>query len=172
MGVLPFEHSFDRAEVKGKILREVFERSASQWEEKNGQFLQVSGIQVVYNVEAPPGSRVCSIKTIGEDGSTWMDLNDERSYPMVVAMYIANGGDGHTCLSDNKEKYEIGDMDTDIVRNYMEAHNPVNPQIEGRIQIDNTCTRTAEPVSCDGTKPELTIPILSLLVLFMENLFS
>ena len=41
MGVLPFEHSFDRAEVKGKILREVFERSASQWEEKNGQFLQV-----------------------------------------------------------------------------------------------------------------------------------
>ena len=64
--------------------------------------VQVSGIQVVYNVEAPPGSRVCSVKTIGEDGSTWMDLDDERSYPMVVAMYIANGGDGHTCLSDNK----------------------------------------------------------------------
>ena len=41
MTVLPFEGSFDRAEVKGKILREVFERSASQWEEKNGQFLQV-----------------------------------------------------------------------------------------------------------------------------------
>jgi len=41
MTVLPFEHSFDRAEVKGKILREVFEHSASQWEEANGQFLQV-----------------------------------------------------------------------------------------------------------------------------------
>ena len=64
--------------------------------------VQVSGIQVVYNVEAPPGSRVCSIKTLGEDGSTWMDLDDERSYPMVVAMYIANGGDKHTCLSNNK----------------------------------------------------------------------
>ena len=114
MTVLPFEGSFDRAEVKGKILREVFERSASEWEKKNGQFLQVqrnrcmrylvqvSGIQVVYNVEAPPGSRVCSIKTLGEDGSTWMDLDDERSYPMVVAMYIANGGDKHTCLSNNK----------------------------------------------------------------------
>ena len=64
--------------------------------------VQVSGIQVVYNVEAPPGSRVCSIKTLGEDGRTWMDLDDERSYPMVVAMYIANGGDKHTCLSNNK----------------------------------------------------------------------
>ena len=73
---------------------------------------------------------------------------------------------------DIREKYEIGDMDTDIVRNYMEAHNPVNPQMEGRIRIDNTCTRTAKPVSCDGTKPEFTIPFLSLLVLFMENLFS
>ena len=41
MNVLPFEHSFDRAEVKGKIIREIFERSASQWKEANGQFLQV-----------------------------------------------------------------------------------------------------------------------------------
>ena len=80
-----------------------------------------------------------------------------------------------------RENYEIGDMDTDIVRSYMEAHNPVSPQMEGRIQIDNTCTRTAKPVSCStppsastsgGTKPDLTIPILSLVSLFLENLFS
>ena len=82
-----------------------------------------------------------------------------------------------------RENYEIGDMDTDIVRSYMEAHNPVSPQMEGRIQINNTCTRTAKPVSCNtppseeasasgGTKPELTIPILSLVSLFLENLFS
>ena len=82
-----------------------------------------------------------------------------------------------------RENYEIGDMDTDIVRSYMEAHNPVSPQMEGRIQIDNTCTRTAKPVNCStlpsvdastsgGTKLELTIPILSLVSLFLENLFS
>ena len=114
MTLLPFDASFDRAELKGKFVREVFENSASEWEKKNGQFLQVqskiclrylaqvSGIQVVYNVEAPPGSRVCSIKTVGKDGVTWEDLDDERSYPMVAAMYIATGGDGHKCLSDNK----------------------------------------------------------------------
>ena len=56
----------------------------------------------MYNVEAAPGSRVCSVKTVGNDGSTWEDLDDEKNYPMLVAMYIANGGDGHTCLSDNK----------------------------------------------------------------------
>ena len=64
--------------------------------------VQVSGIQVVYNVEAPVGSRVCSVRTVSSDGSTYTELEDERTYPMVVAMYIANGGDGHSCLADNK----------------------------------------------------------------------
>ena len=64
--------------------------------------VQVSGIQVVYNVEAPVGSRVCSVKTVSCDGTTYTELEDERSYPIVVAMYIANGGDGHSCLSGNK----------------------------------------------------------------------
>ena len=64
--------------------------------------VQVSGIQVVYNVKAPVGSRVCSVKTVSCDGTTYTELEDERSYPIVIAMYIANGGDGHSCLSVNK----------------------------------------------------------------------
>ena len=56
----------------------------------------------MYNVDAPVGSRVCSVKTVSCDGSTYTELEDERTYPMVVAMYIANGGDGHSCLADNK----------------------------------------------------------------------
>ena len=81
--------------------------------------------------------------------------------------------------------YEIGEMDTDTVGSYMEAHRPVNPQIEGRIVIDNSCTRTAKPVrSCNplrsleagstisSTKPDLTTPILSLVLRFLENIFS
>ena len=47
--VLPFEASFDRVEVEGKILREVFERSASRWEESSGQFLQVQ-MEDIYQI--------------------------------------------------------------------------------------------------------------------------
>ena len=79
-----------------------------------------------------------------------------------------------------REKYEIGEMDTDIVRRYMEAHNPVNPQIEGRIKLDNTCTRTAEPAECNpapspdastsrSMKPELSFSVLSLISLLIEK---
>ena len=81
-----------------------------------------------------------------------------------------------------RENYEIGEMDTDIVRSYMEAHSPVNPQIEGRIQIDNTCTRTAEPTNCNpppsldastnrSNKHDFSVPILSLLSLLLEKFF-
>ena len=48
------------------------------------------------------GSRVCSVRTVSSDGSTYTELEDERTYPMVVAMYIANGGDAHSCLAANK----------------------------------------------------------------------
>ena len=79
-----------------------------------------------------------------------------------------------------RENYEIGEMDTDIVRRYIEAHNPVNPQIEGRIEIDNTCTRTAEPANCNpspsleasisrSNKAELSFSILSLMSLLWEK---
>ena len=73
-----------------------------------------------------------------------------------------------------RENYEIGEMDTDIVRRYMEAHRPVSPQIEGRIEIDNTCTRTAEPLNCIASssrsnKSELSFSILSLLSLLLEK---
>ena len=80
-----------------------------------------------------------------------------------------------------RENYEIGEMDTDTVRSYMEAHRPVNPQIEGRIVMDNSCIRTAKPVrSCNplrsleagSTISSTTTPILSLVLRFLENMFS
>ena len=52
LNVLPYEESFDRVEVLGKILREVFERSASLWKEKSGQFLQVQW-QIFINPPIP-----------------------------------------------------------------------------------------------------------------------
>ena len=85
-----------------------------------------------------------------------------------------------------RENYEIGEMDTDIVRRYIEAHNPVNPQIEGRIKLDNTCTRTAKPANCNpspsleastntlgsssrSNKLEISFSILSLLSLLLKK---
>ena len=101
MNVLPFEHSFDTLSLKGEFIREAFEHSASDWQAKNGRFLQVSGIQVTYNMNAEVGSRVCGVCVVREDG-LYEVLDDEASYSMVVAKYPANGGDGFSSFADNK----------------------------------------------------------------------
>ena len=84
-----------------------------------------------------------------------------------------------TTLIFIRKNYEIGDMDTDIVENYIRTHSPVNPQTEGRITIDNNCVRKEKPTSCDpllndnsngGVKPELAMPFLFLASLLTEVL--
>ena len=101
MNVLPFEHSFDSLSLKGEYIRAALEHSASDWEAKAGRFLQVSGIQVTYNMHAEVGSRVCGVCVVREDG-VYEVLDDEASYSMVVAKYPSNGGDGYSSIADNK----------------------------------------------------------------------
>jgi len=144
MNVLPFEHSFDTLSLKGEFIRAAFEHSASDWQAKNGRFLQMSGIQVTYNMNADVGSRVCGVCVVREDG-LYEVLDDTASYSMVVAKYPANGGDGFSSFADNKEEYQIGDMDTDVVQKYLAEHSPVHPLVERRITVERTCSRDQAP---------------------------
>ena len=84
-----------------------------------------------------------------------------------------------TTLIFIRKNYEIGDMDTEVVENYIRTHSPVNPQTEGRITIDNNCVRKEKPTSCDpllndnssgGVNPELAMPLIFLTSLLTEVL--
>ena len=101
MNVLPFESSFDSFSLKGEFICATFEHSASDLEAKNGRFLQVSGIQVTYNMDAEVGSRVCGVCVLREY-EVYEVLDDEASYSMVVAKYPADGGDGYSTIANNK----------------------------------------------------------------------
>jgi 5'-nucleotidase len=101
MTVLPFESSYDSISLAGRYLRLAFEKSVQAWEEKDGAFLQVSGIRVVYNLEAPVGSRVCRLEVLGDEGF-YEDVKEDKIYPLVISKYLADGGDGYFVISDNK----------------------------------------------------------------------
>ena len=101
MTVLPFEQSFDSLSLAGRYIREAFEKSAEHWQAKAGTFLQVSGFKVIYNLTAEPRSRVIGVQVLGDEG-TYEELLDEKMYSVVVSQYIARGGDGYTCIADNK----------------------------------------------------------------------
>jgi len=139
--VMPFESTFDTLSLSGECLREVFERSVSNFEtdgsNEEGWFLQVSGFRVTYDITKEVGSRVTEVKTICVecDEDIYEDLEDNKLYPIVVSNYIANGGDGYASISEKKKHYTIGELDTDVFQDYLESHSPVNPQIEDRIRF-------------------------------------
>ncbi|MDY5678679.1 MAG: 5'-nucleotidase, partial [Candidatus Methanomethylophilaceae archaeon] len=61
---------------------------------ESGRFPQISGMKVVYDSSADPGSRVISV-TI--DGSP---LDPNGSYTLASIGYVLDGGDGYTMLAD------------------------------------------------------------------------
>ena len=84
-----------------------------------------------------------------------------------------------TTLIFIRKNYEIGDMDTEVVENFIRTHSPVNPQTEGRITIDNNCVRKEKPTSCDpllndnssgGTASKNELALLFLASLLTEVL--
>eukprot|EP00794_Sanderia_malayensis_P002836 gene2836-3279_t len=62
--VLPFGNQADIIELKGVFLLEALELSVSKYNPKapNGQFLQVSGIHISFDVTQPVGQRVVDVK--------------------------------------------------------------------------------------------------------------
>jgi 5'-nucleotidase len=61
-----------------------------------------SGLRVSYDAAAPAGRRIVSLTL--SDGSS---IDDDRSYTLGTADYLADGGDGYTMfLPLPKERYE------------------------------------------------------------------
>ena len=68
-----------------------------------GEFLQFSGVKVVYNMEKEPFSRVSELKVRTRNMTTgelvYTDVEDEKDYCFVSSDFLAvKGGDGYDLL--------------------------------------------------------------------------
>ena len=68
-----------------------------------GEFLQFSGVNVVYDMEKEPFSRVADIKVKTQDGTTgelfYAEIDDKKEYCFVSSDFLAaKGGDGYDLL--------------------------------------------------------------------------
>lgn len=92
-------------------LKTIFERSASSLPGAGGQFLQVSGIRVVYNQLQPVNSRVRSLML--EDGTAIVSsgavVAGAPSVSIVTNNFTAGGGDNYPTLANNPNKTIIRD---------------------------------------------------------------
>ncbi|NP_001089463.1 5'-nucleotidase, ecto (CD73) precursor [Xenopus laevis] len=170
ISVLPFEGTFDLIEIKGSTLKAAFEHSVHRYGSGTGEFLQVGGIKVVFNIERSPGQRVVKLEVVCTKCRVpiYVPVEMDKIYKVVLPSYIAAGGDGFSILKNEILKHDSGDTDLTVVSNYIAQRGRVYPAVEGRITFTNEDSRSGSAHTCLAS-----FPMVSLLTVFalLQTLF-
>ena len=150
----PFGNTIVLVKIKGSILKQALERGASALISPNdprdpktvvsGAFLQVSGLKFTIDVSKTPqqidmdtgeiivpGERVSDIYINGEP------LDMDKEYNVAINSWNANGGDGYFMFKNlpKDKKYDTSITIPEVLEEYIRAHTPISPKVEGRITI-------------------------------------
>ncbi|KPJ15628.1 Protein 5NUC [Papilio machaon] len=99
LGVMPFEGILVTAEMSGTVLLQMLEYGVSNYDPLDypGEFLQVSGIKVVFDLRRPSGSRI--VKAEARCGlcdiPSYSDIKPDQIYKIIMPNFLAQGGDGY-----------------------------------------------------------------------------
>nr|XP_033793675.1 5'-nucleotidase isoform X2 [Geotrypetes seraphini] len=139
ISVLPFGGTFDLLELKGSTLKAAFEHSVHRYGSGKGEFLQVGGIQIVYDLSQNPGDRVVKVDVLCTECRvpSYVPLEMDKDYKVILPSFIVNGGDGYTVLKNEQIKHDSGDLDIAVISNYIRTMGQVYPAVEGRIQFSS-----------------------------------
>jgi 5'-nucleotidase len=134
--VLPFGNRIATVDLTGAQVKEALENGVSQVEEGAGRFPQVAGIQYTWTPSATVGSRILSVK-VADGSGAFVDIDPEATYRVATNNYLLEGGDGYSVFAAGQNAYDTGYLLAEAVEEYIAAHTPVSPEIEGRIRNVN-----------------------------------
>ncbi|CAG5115172.1 unnamed protein product, partial [Candidula unifasciata] len=102
--VQPFRNTVSVMEILGQTLLDMLEYGASKWtqnrDEAFGGFLQVSGLQITYDIGRPVGERVVEVLALCTKCPVpkLEPLIPQKAYNVLASSFIINGGDGYHML--------------------------------------------------------------------------
>ncbi|CAF4929911.1 unnamed protein product [Pieris macdunnoughi] len=136
--VIPFSDTLCIVKMNGSVLLEALEHSVDLWRKIDtpGQFLQMSGMEVTYDLEKIPGHRVIHAKAMCIGCSKLIDVRNDLKYNILMSAFLADGGDGYS-MFENLEKEFVSFNEVTCVLDYLGIYNPINPQVDKRITILN-----------------------------------
>ena len=115
-------------EITPAVLWEALENGVSAMP-GNGRFPQIAGFEFVFDQNLPEGERVISVTHKGQA----LAADDTTTVlSMVTNDFMAVGGDSYSMFID-LPTLEEGDTQDAILIAYLQAHDSVNAEIEGRI---------------------------------------
>ncbi|MBC7324695.1 MAG: 5'-nucleotidase C-terminal domain-containing protein [Moorella sp. (in: Bacteria)] len=129
--VMPFGNTLVVLELTGQQVIDALENGVSQVEQKAGRFPQVAGMKFTWDPQKPAGQRIVKVEVKTANGYQPIDRN--ARYLVATNNFMASGGDGYTVFKAASRVYDMGFVDYEVFREYLQKHSPVNPQVEGRI---------------------------------------
>lgn len=126
--ILPFNSSVVMLEVTGQQLLMALENSVSLLPRYAGRFLQVSGLQVAYDITAPVGSRVRKLEINNHS------FNLKQIYSVATDSFLAGGGDGYTIFQEATLLMDYQTPVRDLLLKALQK-GPLKAEREGRIRF-------------------------------------
>ncbi len=155
--VLPFQNTLATFQLGGKDIVAALENGLSQLEEGAGRFAQVAGLKYSFDKSAPVGSRVKSVEVM-ENGA-WARIDENKDYLVATNNYVRQGGDGYKIFADNAANaYDYGPSLEQVVADYLGAHRPYTPKLDGRIVELAAAVAPAEPEAAAAPAAEPAMP--------------
>lgn len=96
--IFPFNSTLYKINITGEEIVNALERSVERYDQGHGEFLQMSGIHVVYDLRKAPWHRVKAVRVVCTDCDVpaYTDLNLKKTYGIVITQFTFEGGDGYT----------------------------------------------------------------------------
>ncbi|WP_292320358.1 bifunctional UDP-sugar hydrolase/5'-nucleotidase, partial [Mesorhizobium sp.] len=131
--VLPFQNTLATFKISGKDLVAGLENGLSQIEDGAGRFPQVAGLKYAFDKSVGPNAgRVKSVEVM-ENGA-WAPINPDKQYVVATNNYVRQGGDGYKVFAEKAtDAYDFGPGLEQVVADYLGAHRPYTPKLDGRI---------------------------------------
>jgi len=129
--VLPFGNYLVVLALTGEQIIAALENGVSQVERVAGRFPQVAGLTYTWDPAQPAGQRIVSVEVLTDAG--FRPIRAETSYKVVTNNFLAGGRDGFDVFLQAAETLVLGFVDYEVLADYLRAHSPVNPQLQGRI---------------------------------------
>lgn len=138
----PFEDHLVKMDLLGRHLMETLEHGVSVLGTfyQVGEFLQVSGLIVTYDMSKRPGQRVVSVLVRCSSclEPDYEPLDPEQTYRVIVPSFISSGGDGFKVLVENGlNVIDTGISTSSAIINYITQRSPIIQGKERRLTLIN-----------------------------------
>jgi 5'-nucleotidase / UDP-sugar diphosphatase len=149
--VLPFQNTLATFQLSGKDIVASLEAGVSEIEEGKGKFPQVAGLKYTFDMSvAPNAGRIKSVEVM--DGDAWKPIDPDKVYTVATNNFVRQGGDGYKLFAANAQNaYDYGPGLEQVVADYLTAHRPYTPKLDGRI---TELAATAATAPAEAAKPE------------------